>query len=340
MLEDTGIVVIARNEGERFRRCLASLQGQAKHIVYADSGSTDGSAEHARAQGAEVVVIERPYNQPRGRNAGFRRLLELAPDLRYVFFLDGDCELVPGFLAAARDALERDPSAAAACGRRLELHPEASVYNKLVHMEWNTKLGEGDFGGDVLIRCDVVRALGGYRENMPAGEDMEFSYRVRAAGHRVLRLPLDMTLHDVALARFGSWWKRHGRGGQAFAHAMLLNWGSDDAYGARTCASILAHGAALPAACIALAPPTLGASFLVYLADLARVASRARASRMRDHGDSAQDATVYGAFIALGKLAEAQGVLEALWKQALGQSMSYVEYKDYQAGTRAAEHLS
>jgi len=106
MLEDTGIVVIARNEGERFRRCLASLQGQAKRIVYADSGSTDGSAEHARDNGAEAVVLDRPYNQPRGRNAGFRRLMELEPGLRYVLFLDGDCQLVPGFLASAREALE------------------------------------------------------------------------------------------------------------------------------------------------------------------------------------------------------------------------------------------
>jgi GT2 family glycosyltransferase len=330
MLEDTGIVVIARNEGERFRRCLASLQGVAKHVVYADSGSSDGSAEHARQHGAEVLVIEPPYNQPRGRNAGFKRLLELDPELRYVFFLDGDCELVPGFLEAAQRALEADPGAAAACGRRLELHPDASLYNKLVDMEWNTKPGEGDFGGDVLLRAQVVRELGGYRENMPAGEDMELSYRVRAAGQRVLRLPLDMTRHDVGLARFSSWWKRHGRGGQAFAHAMLLNWGSEDAYGLRTCASILAHGAALPAACLALAPPTFGASFLVYLADSARVASRARKTRMRDHGDDAHDATVYGAFIALGKLAEAQGVLEALWKHTLGQRMQYVEYKDYQ----------
>ncbi|HEX6240947.1 MAG TPA: glycosyltransferase [Polyangiales bacterium] len=330
MLDDTGIVVIARNEGERFRRCLASLQGAAKHIVYADSGSSDGSAEHARAEGAEVVVIEPPYNQPRGRNAGLRRLLELDPELRYVFFLDGDCQLVPGFLQAAHAALEKDAGAAAACGRRLELHPDASVYNKLVHMEWNTKVGEGDFGGDVLIRAEVVRALGGYRENMPAGEDMELSYRVRAAGHRVLRLPLDMTTHDVALARFGSWWKRHGRGGQAFAHAMLLNWGSPERYGFRTCASILAHGAALPAACIALAPPTLGASLAVYLADSARLAARVRRTRMREHGDNARDASVYGAFVALGKVAEAQGVVEALWKHLLGQRMHYVEYKDYQ----------
>lgn len=339
MLDDTGIVVIARNEGQRFKRCLASLQALAKHIVYADSGSTDGSAEHARAHGAEVVLLDPPYNQPRGRNAGFRRLMELSPQLRYVLFLDGDCQLVPGFLERAHAALEADSGAAAACGRRLEIRPGASVYNKLVHMEWNTRVGQGDFGGDVLIRTEVVHALGGYRENMPAGEDMEFSYRVRAAGHRVLRLPLDMTLHDVALTRFSAWWKRHGRGGQAFAHAMLLNWGSPDRYAVRSCVSILSHGAFLPATCLALAPPTLGASLLFLLADASRVALRTRRARMRDHGDSAGDATVYGAFVALGKLAEAQGVLEVLWKQARGERMRYVEYKDYQRLGGSSAHV-
>ena len=336
MFDDTGIVVIARNEGERFRRSLASLLGVAKHLVYADSGSTDGSAEHARARGADVVVIDPPYNQPRGRNAGFRRLMELDSGLRYVLFLDGDCELVPGFLEGAHRALEADPAAAAACGRRVELYPDASLYNKLVDMEWNTKVGEGDFGGDVLIRAEVVRALDGYRENMPAGEDMELSQRVRAAGHRVLRLPLDMTRHDVALSRFASWWKRHGRGGQAFAHALLLNARAPDPYVLRTCASILVHGAALPAACLMLAPPTLGTSMLLYLGDGVRTAARVRRTRMREHGDSAKDATLYGGFVALGKLAEAQGVLQVLWKQLRGQAMHYVEYKDYQRTSQKA----
>ena len=38
----------------------------------------------------------------RGRNAGFRRLLERMPELELVQFLDGDCELQPGWLEQGR----------------------------------------------------------------------------------------------------------------------------------------------------------------------------------------------------------------------------------------------
>jgi DNA-binding transcriptional MerR regulator len=140
VLADTGIVVIAKNEGQRFRRCLASLAGATRAIVYADSRSTDGSVEFARSQGIEVVVLDagRPTTQPRGRTAGFARLLEVFPEVSYVFFVDGDCELVPGFLEAAQAELEQDPKLAAVCGRRRELHPDATIYNRLVEMEWNT----------------------------------------------------------------------------------------------------------------------------------------------------------------------------------------------------------
>jgi hypothetical protein len=50
-------VVIGRNEGERFRRCLDSLRGKVSPIVYVDSGSTDGSIPYAREPGVEVVEL-------------------------------------------------------------------------------------------------------------------------------------------------------------------------------------------------------------------------------------------------------------------------------------------
>lgn len=43
-----GVVVIGRNEGERLKRCLASLLGNVDQIVYVDSGSTDGSVQLAQ----------------------------------------------------------------------------------------------------------------------------------------------------------------------------------------------------------------------------------------------------------------------------------------------------
>src|SRR5690349_20594819 len=89
-----GVVTIGRNEGERLKRCLTSLRAVGQ-IVYVDSGSTDGSAHYARALHAHVIELnlDVPFTAARARNVGFKRLLTLCPDLSYVQFVDGDCEV-------------------------------------------------------------------------------------------------------------------------------------------------------------------------------------------------------------------------------------------------------
>src|SRR5687767_1841585 len=98
-----GVIAIGRNEGERLRRCLASVLGRGVPVVYVDSASTDGSAAAARSMGAEVVALDMslPFSAARARNEGFERLTRVAPDVRYVQFVDGDCEVVDGWLERA-----------------------------------------------------------------------------------------------------------------------------------------------------------------------------------------------------------------------------------------------
>src|SRR5688572_13834671 len=101
--DQIGIVVIGRNEGERLVNCLKSVKPDANVVVYVDSGSTDGSVEAAERLGARVVRLDmaRPFTAARARNEGFARLTALHPGARFVQFIDGDCELVPGWLDAA-----------------------------------------------------------------------------------------------------------------------------------------------------------------------------------------------------------------------------------------------
>ncbi|MFD2858348.1 glycosyltransferase family A protein [Seohaeicola zhoushanensis] len=54
----------------------------------------------------------------------------------YVQFIDGDCILRDGWIAAARAFLDARPRVAVVCGRRRERFPEASLYNALVDREW------------------------------------------------------------------------------------------------------------------------------------------------------------------------------------------------------------
>ena len=45
---EVAVVIVGRDEGERLKRCLQSVVGDAGHVVYVDSGSIDGSVDFAR----------------------------------------------------------------------------------------------------------------------------------------------------------------------------------------------------------------------------------------------------------------------------------------------------
>jgi glycosyltransferase involved in cell wall biosynthesis len=222
-----GVVIIGRNEGERLRRCLASVVRHAECIVYVDSGSTDGSVAMSRSLGVDVVELDlrRPFTAARARNEGFERLLASRPGLKHVFFVDGDCEVVHGWLETAVRFLDDHPQVAVVWGRRRERYPERSVYNLLCDIEWDSfPLGETKAcGGDAVMRVSAFEQVTGYRPDLICGEEPELCVRLRKRGWRVWHLSADMTLHDAALYRFGQWWKRMLRGGYAYAQGVELH---------------------------------------------------------------------------------------------------------------------
>src|SRR6185312_7732137 len=125
-----GIVVIGRNEGQRLINCLKSVKMASAVIVYVDSGSNDNSITAAQQLGVAVVSLDmtQPFTAARARNEGFATLMKLNPQIRFVQFIDGDCELVPSWLDTALAFLAKRKDVAVACGRRRERHPDASIY--------------------------------------------------------------------------------------------------------------------------------------------------------------------------------------------------------------------
>lgn len=211
-----GAVVIGRNEGVRLQRCLKSLRAVIDHVVYVDSGSTDDSLAIAAECGVESVSLDMStaFSAGRARNLGFSRLMALHPDLTAVQFVDGDCELDPNWIDVGFRALTKQADLAVVCGRRRERSPEQSLYNRLIDFEWETPIGESSAsGGDFLIRTKCFQAVGGFNTQVVAGEEPELGFRLRQLGWKILRIDHEMTLHDAALTRFSSWWKRERRGG-------------------------------------------------------------------------------------------------------------------------------
>lgn len=212
-----GVVVIGRNEGERLRRCLESVVRQAPAVVYVDSGSTDGSVTLARSLGVDTVDLDMstPFTAARARNAGFAALTAHWPDIAFVQFVDGDCELMGDWLLKARAALGQRRELAAIAGRIRERRPEASIYNRLGEMEWNFQgVGDvGSVGGIFMIRRSAFESVNGFDPSVPAGEEPELCQRLARAGWVINRSDLDMAWHDLAMTRFGQWWQRQIRGG-------------------------------------------------------------------------------------------------------------------------------
>ncbi len=225
-LRDVGVVVIGRNEGRRLEACLASVVNSAAVVVYVDSGSTDDSLATARALGVEVVELATAsgFTAARARNAGLERTLVLAPELHYLQFVDGDCEVVSGWLATAAEFLAANPNVAALFGRRRETRPRASVYNALCDLEWAVAPGPAKhFGGDVMLRTAPLVAVGGYRADLIAGEEPELSVRLRQRGWLIHSLASEMTRHDANITQFRQWWLRMKRAGYAYAAGAGLH---------------------------------------------------------------------------------------------------------------------
>ena len=323
-----GAVVIGRNEGERLRRCLASLGARVERLVYVDSGSTDDSVGLATQMGADVVELDstQPFTAARGRNAGLARLRVIEPKLELVQFVDGDCEVAPGWLDQATQAMLPDPTVAVVCGRRRERHPEATIYNRLCDIEWNTRVGFADAcGGDALMRIAPLVEVGGYDESLIAGEEPELCLRLRQRGHHIQRIDAEMTLHDANITRFGQWWQRTLRSGHAYAEGFALHRREPGRFCAKQVRSNYVWGGLVPLMALALfwvSPLWAGLVLAAYGLLVARVFLAARR-----RGFSRRDARLFACFVALGKFPSALGQLRYLWHRLRGRRSSLIEYK-------------
>ncbi len=340
-MQQIGVVVIGRNEGDRLRECLESLSSSRPRVVYVDSGSTDGSVDLARRMGAEVVALDilLPFTAARARNEGFERLMELNPDLDYVQFVDGDCRVAEGWLESALDAAEKNPKAAAICGRRRERYPDRSIYNLLCDLEWNTAAGVADeCGGDALVRVAAFREVGGYNPRVIAGEDSEMCMRLRLRDWLIIRIDAEMALHDAAILRFGQWWKRTVRSGHALAQRAALHGGSPLRDGIQQRRSTLVWGAAVPLTWAALLTQSLTWPNLLLGGYFVLAAKIFRYRRRR--GDPRRAAAAYAVFTTLGKFAQLQGLLIYYRNRLRGQGTSIIEYKSPGGATVPTAELS
>jgi glycosyltransferase involved in cell wall biosynthesis len=328
-VQQIGVVIIGRNEGERLRQCLLSVLSETTTVVYVDSGSTDGSVALAESLGVYVVELDLsiPFTAARARNAGFEYLLQKDPNIEFIQFVDGDCRVVEGWLTTAVSELISQPQVVVVCGRRKEEYPSNSVYNRLCDIEWNTPVGEAKAcGGDSMMRVSAFKKVGGFNPTLIAGEEPELCVRLRQGGGKILRLDADMTLHDAKITHLSQWWKRSLRSGHAYAEGAWLHGRSLEKHWVKETYSILFWGLLLPLFAFMTAWFTFGLSLVflfvayVFLGD--RIYKNALHREFKP-----EDALVYSLFCVLGKFPQAQGQIKFYISRLFKRQSTLVEYK-------------
>jgi rSAM/selenodomain-associated transferase 2 len=171
------IVLPVLDEQDRLATVLAALAPQRARgafVVVADGGSSDASADIARA--LADLVIAAPRGRARQMNAGARAALDTTP-ADALLFLHADTQLPPN-----ADLLIAAALATGAVWGRFDVRiigRSATLGVIARMMNWRSRL-TGIATGDQAIF--VIRAawqqLGGYAE-LPLMEDVEFSRRAR-----------------------------------------------------------------------------------------------------------------------------------------------------------------
>ncbi len=323
---EIGIVVIGRNEGARLKSCFRSV-GSSWRVVYVDSGSTDDSVAVAEQSGAVVVRLDpcKPFSAARARNDGFAALMKIDPNLSFIQFIDGDCELVPGWIETAASFLRERSNVAVVCGRRRELFPNETIFNQLCDLEWDTPTGEAvSSGGDFLVRAQAFKDVGGFRPEIMAGEEPELCARLRERGLKIWRIDCEMTKHDIRLKNFRQWWRRLvRRGSMPLTHRRsrsILKSSPFIVYRRETTRAVFWAGIVPVVICVsAYFYPVMLRLALIYPLQAVRIAVRTRHNSLSPG--------TYAFFMIIAKFAEFQGIVRFFCRRALGKTAEPIEYK-------------
>jgi GT2 family glycosyltransferase len=214
MSDQISVIVPCYRDGASLQRCLAGLaadrQGRGFETVVVDSGS-DGSMAPlvAGLSSARVVSVTERLWAGAARNLGTR-----AARGELLLFLDADCVPEPGWVEAARTALQT--GARMASGPVLDLlphHPIAASDNLLQFSEYPAGRPEGvatKFPScNLAVRRADFEAVGGFPEQLPAAEDTRLTEAAARKWPDGLRFVPDMRVRHLGRTEFREFLAHH-----------------------------------------------------------------------------------------------------------------------------------
>jgi cellulose synthase/poly-beta-1,6-N-acetylglucosamine synthase-like glycosyltransferase len=200
---ELSIVLISKNQAWNITRLIESvLQATAailtKEIMLVDAASTDETAELAGRYPISVLRLRPgPLTPAAGRYIGYKRTQG-----EFVLFLDGDMELLQGWLRDALRAMRGSPQAGVMMSSRvIDLLPPAANEKtsppEIVCTSAPKEVSYVSFvaGGAALYRRSVLEQVGTFNPHLKSDEEPELCLRIRHAGYRVLLLDYPIVRH-------------------------------------------------------------------------------------------------------------------------------------------------
>ncbi|MDQ7904447.1 glycosyltransferase family 2 protein [Phytohabitans sp. ZYX-F-186] len=217
LLPSVSVIVPAYNEERVIAACVASIVADRyprKEIIVVDDGSTDGTLAALRpfTHYADVTVITKANGgKAAALNAGLRYAggeICCFVDADGIFTRDTITNLLRGF---------RGPEVGGVCGNDEPVNLDRPQTRLLALLTHGTALARRALalvgcltvvsGNCGAFRRRVVDEVGGFREGS-LGEDLELTWRVRAAGHRIAFQPGALVYAEVPATLTGLWRQR------------------------------------------------------------------------------------------------------------------------------------
>ena len=178
-------VIPAHNEEALIGRTVQSIHeavgetGRAYEIIVSNDASTDRTAEIAIANGAQVVNVEhRQISRVRNSGAALAK-----GDI--LVFVDADTILLQNTLLAALEALNQG-AVGGGCAVRFDGKIPLWATGVLYLMTFQFRLARWAAGCFIFCRREAFEAVGGFNEEIFAGEELFMSRALKTQGRFVI----------------------------------------------------------------------------------------------------------------------------------------------------------
>jgi glycosyltransferase involved in cell wall biosynthesis len=192
------IIVKALNEEKGIARTLESalraLKTTGGEVILADSCSSDRTVEIARGYPVRIVQLTHPEE----------RCCGVGPQLGYqhargefIYLVDGDMQLLDGFLPLALAFLRAHPAIAGVAGRVVEMNLENPEYQTRKDLWALGQPGPSNrLDGGGLYRREAIEDVGYFsNRNLHSYEEFDLAVRLRSRGWELWRMPIDAVSH-------------------------------------------------------------------------------------------------------------------------------------------------